>query len=436
MRLLCSGDLHLGRRSSRVPATLAAPSAADAWRRLVQTAEQHAVDAVLLSGDLVDQDNRFFEAIGPLERGLAQLYAARIPVIAVAGNHDHDVLPALQRALPPGHLTLLGTGGRWEYTTITSSRGERLHVLGWSFPAGTVRHSPLDDPPPLLPADAPTIGMVHGDLDAPTSVYAPLARSAFARWPAAAWLLGHVHAPRWHDGTVPLLYPGSPQPLDPGEPGVHGVWLMEVTAGVTARAQLVPLATVQYDTVPVDLGECQAITDAREVTVHALRTRLREARRENPQLSHVAARVRLLGRTALHGALTPLIEQLRTVEGLHADGDDAFPVASTAAACTVSITHVHDETQAVRDLASLATGRDAIGVLAQLLLSVEQGNDEAIDPALWRAARAVPDVVDRAKPFIGLHEERGVSHDVLRARLARQADRLLDALLRQREARP
>jgi DNA repair protein SbcD/Mre11 len=432
MRLLCSGDLHLGRRSSRVPASLAAPSAADVWQRVVRAAEQHAVDAVLLSGDLVDQDNRYFEAIGPLERGLATLHAAGIPVIAVTGNHDHDVLPALHRTLPAGHLTLLGVGGRWEHTTLTSSRGERLHVLGWSFPDSTVRQSPLDAPPPPMPADAPIIGVVHGDLDAPGSVYAPLARSAFARWPAAAWLLGHVHVPRWHDGAIPLLYPGSPQPLDPGETGVHGAWLVEMAPGAAPRAQLLPLASVLYDTVPVPLETCHDLADARDAAVHALRRQVRMARRENEHLAHVAARVRFVGRTALHGTLAPLIEQLRSVDALTAD--DETPIAERGA-ITSSVTHVHDETQAPRDLASLAGGRDAIGVLAQLLLHIEQGHADAIDPALWRAARAVPTTVERAKAFAGLRDEHGVPDAMLRARLARQADRLLDALLRQREAR-
>src|SRR5690606_1937215 len=98
VRILCAGDLHLGRRSSRVPwdGDGAAGSCAEAWMRLVECAIRERVDLVALSGDLVDHDNRWFEAFGPLERGLKRLADAGIPVYAVAGNHDYDTLPHLR----------------------------------------------------------------------------------------------------------------------------------------------------------------------------------------------------------------------------------------------------------------------------------------------------------------------------------------------------
>lgn len=435
MRLLLSGDLHLGRKSSRVPGTVPGTAAADAWMRLVDTAIGHDVDAVLLSGDLVDEDNRYFEAIGPLERGLDGLHTAGIPVVAVAGNHDHDVLPALARRLPPNRLTLLGAGGRWEHTTLAARRGpERVHVLGWSFPSRVVRASPLDEAVPVIPTDAPVIGLLHGDLDVPTSPYAPLARGAFARWPAAAWLLGHIHAPgfRQRAGDVPLLYPGSPQPLDPGESGVHGVWIGELGAAHDFSARLVPVASVQYHVVSVDLSPCTTVSEARDTTVQALRASARTARADSEHVQHVAARVRLTGITSLHGTLGPLVSQLRGVDELGApevtgDGD-----AITTRGVTTGVTHVEDTTRAPHDLAALATGHDAIGLVARLLLDLEAGRLDAVDPALWRAACVTPAVLERAKPFAGVCEAGDVSEQEVAARLSRQAERLLDALLAQR----
>jgi hypothetical protein len=48
------------------------------WQAIVERAIQEQVDLITLSGDIVDHDNRFFEATGPLEAGLTKLAAAGI----------------------------------------------------------------------------------------------------------------------------------------------------------------------------------------------------------------------------------------------------------------------------------------------------------------------------------------------------------------------
>src|SRR5690606_34254660 len=135
MKLLCTGDLHLGRRSSRLPSHLdgRTHSCAGCWDQVVALALEESVDVVALSGDLVDRDNRFYEAVGPLESGLRRLADAGIEIVAVAGNHDHDVLPRLVDALGPEAFRLLGRGGVWERATVRRG-GRVLHIDGWSFP--------------------------------------------------------------------------------------------------------------------------------------------------------------------------------------------------------------------------------------------------------------------------------------------------------------
>jgi len=429
MRLLCTGDLHIGRRSSRVPADLPDASAADAWARIVTHAIHQRADAVLLSGDVVDQDNRYFEALGPLERGLFRLREAGIPVVAVAGNHDFDVLPALARSLPDGLLHLLGVGGMWERHTIENARGERVHVDGWSFPARVVRHDPLTQYVAPAIDGAPVLGLVHGDLNVPQSLYAPLSLASLRRVSVNAWVLGHVHSGglMHQTGDAPVLYPGSPQPLDPGEPGAHGVWMLTVTADGTVAARLDGIATVRYEPVFVDLSTCATETEARECTTFALRARLLDILTRSPELRHVALRVCLSGRTPLHGQLQPLVSLVREISDLGL----AF---SSGANATLSVTHVELATTAERDLTQLSASNDPIGVLARLLLTLQHG--DAIDPALAQRLRPIPARVREARVFAGAVHTESLSDDAVRRTLSAQADRLLETLLRQRDQSP
>ncbi|MEF8866370.1 MAG: metallophosphoesterase, partial [Salinibacter sp.] len=92
-RILCTGDLHLGRYPSGVHSRDREWAVDRVWENTVSYAIQQAVDGVVLTGDVVDAQNKRYEALGPLQRGLRRLGDAGIPVVAVAGNHDFDALP-------------------------------------------------------------------------------------------------------------------------------------------------------------------------------------------------------------------------------------------------------------------------------------------------------------------------------------------------------
>lgn len=429
MRLLCTGDLHLGRRSSRVAAPATDLSARGAWERIVSHAISTHVDAVLLSGDIVDAANRFFEAVGPLERGLQQLSAAGIPAIAVAGNHDFDVLPALARALPHGTLHLLGVGGTWERYTLTNTAGERVHVDGWSFASRHESGDPLATYEPHANDGIPVVGLLHTDLDAAGSQYAPTTQDALLAQPICCWLLGHLHAGghRERPANPPLLYPGSPQPLDPGEPGAHGAWMVDVSPSGAVSTRLVPLATVRYDTLSVDLAPCSDVADARETVRAAVQQWCSSTLVACGPLQHVALRLQLSGRTALHGTVAPLAAELLEWNDLLETGD-----GHTVA---VSVTQVERRTEGHYELAALAARRDAIGWLAQLLHDINARGSAAVDRALWQELRAIPNAIQQVRPYRGVDLAAQWDDAALASAVRTQAELLLDQLLQQADGR-
>lgn len=434
MKILCTADIHIGRRPSRLPAgTDCGPlSCADAWGRVVELAIRERVDLVAVSGDLVDRKNGFYEAAGPVELGLRRLTAEGITTVMVAGNHDHDVLPWLLDGLESDYVRLLGRNGQWERFTLERD-GTVLHVDGWSFPSGSVRTSPLATYP-FGTDKAAVLGLLHADLDQMNSPYAPVGLADLRHRPPALWLLGHVHVPRLMEeaGGASVLYPGSPQAMDPGEAGVHGVWIAEIGPGPIVTCRMIPLSSVHYDTVDVDVDgvEVESAIDRR--VTDAVHARLKQVAENAGCVRYLSCRVRVTGHTPLHRRLA---ERLRGIcEDLTLTYGDA----------TGYVEKVEDRTAPVWDLAALAGGQDAPAVLARLISALQTGEPQT--GALQERERLLRDAEQRiadlwrAKPYVPLgrlaDDDGGDEDDRidLVSALREQAALFLDELLAQKEA--
>jgi DNA repair protein SbcD/Mre11 len=438
LKLLCAADLHIGRRPWRLAGPVAAHrlSSAVAWDDLVDLALGQGVDCVLLAGDVVDQANRYFEAFGPLGRGLERLKAAGIAALAVAGNHDHQTLHEVAAEVGGGHLRVLGRGGRWERHTLRGEDGAaRLHVDGWSFPDAWHRADPAgvhDLPAPL--DDAPILGLLHCDLDGREDRYAPVPSASLARLPMAAWVLGHIHVPqlRATAAGTPVLYPGSLMALGPGETGPRGAWLLELSPGRTPSARQVPLSRVRYEHVSVDVGGLEEEEGLRGAVTGALRRRLDEVVADGSALLElVSCRVELTGRTVMHAEAGRLLANLDDLELVGEGG------------IRLGVHRVEVDTRPALDLHDLARGSDAPGLLARLLLRLDAGEEPGpeFEGLMARAARAAAAVRDR--PYYAAlgtgeapsaDEPESVGPPALRVVVRREASLLLDALIRQKGA--
>jgi DNA repair exonuclease SbcCD nuclease subunit len=385
-QILCTGDVHLGRRPSRVPVENDALSVRHVWERFVETAINREVDVVVLTGDIVDSENEMYEAFGALERGVQRLLDGGIEIVAVAGNHDHDAFPRLVRGIDADGFHLLGPGGTWEEVQIGSESGEAVRFVGWSFPQPTVLSSPLDDLE-IAETDEPTIGVLHCEVGSGEGQYAPVRRDALARAPVDAWLLGHIHAPNDHREAGQLqLYPGSLQPLDPGEPGTHGAWLVEMS-GQDASAEQIPLASLRYEEMAVDVTDCETGDDVEETVLHELRDSAAELSEQFPDLRHVAHRLRFEGRTVLHREIEKTLREM--AGSVRREVDDL----------SATIESFILDTRPDYDLSELARADDPPGVLAQLLLKLEDGDveNERIRRILREASKATREVHESSR---------------------------------------
>lgn len=267
IRILVTGDLHIGRISTRCGAADGLDvSVRGAWKRIVQAARRHQVQAVAITGDLVDSDKALYEALGAMESGLQELQDGNIPVVLVAGNHDAELVPRLKRSFPD--LQVLGSGQEWTHWDLLLDDGRSVRFLGWSQPAKPGRYQPLQSFPPLTSRHAAfNVALVHADYQSGSGDYAVAPLYELQQHSELdLWLLGHLHAPEWLPGRPAVLNPGSPQALDPGERGEHAAWLVSLGESITCEP--VAESTVLYEVIDVDL------TEARPELEVALRDRL------------------------------------------------------------------------------------------------------------------------------------------------------------------
>ncbi len=254
IKILATGDLHLGKKSSSVPESAEESSTKFTWNRIVDWLIKNRIDILVLTGDIVDQDNRYFEAIGPLQSGFAKLKQADIAVYMVAGNHDFNVLPQIAGTGKYDNVHLLGINGEWEVETF-SKNGEQIQFVGWSFPNQFETRDPLLDFNGIsLDSNFPAIGLLHGDVDTPESKYAPLNSRRFLKKSVNAWILGHIHKPQILRESDPYIcYPGSLHALSSKEPGVHGPILLTIENKDDIEINWVPISPVRYENISIDI---------------------------------------------------------------------------------------------------------------------------------------------------------------------------------------
>lgn len=433
IKALLTSDLHLGRRSARVPSDFDAArfSCLDSWDRIVHLALCEAVDLVVLSGDLVDRDNTFLSSFGRLESGLHRLCEAGITVYAVSGNHDYNLIERFSELTELSHFHPVGRGGVWEHM-IFRKGDQALNIIGWSYPEERWNGNPLSDLR-YAPGNAyPSLGILHTDVEN-SSPYTPTTPASFIGHDVELWVCGHVHEPgpeyrRFPEIGPVVLVPGSPQALDPGETGLHGPWLAEFHPGRRAELQHVPLSTMRYERLEVDVSGLDE-HEAQAAVIKALHRRFDAALEETTALvgpragktpELVSFRLRLVGRTNAHPRLP---EALR---------ESILNFQRSRQASKAVVEKITFDTRPHIDLADLAASSGPPALLAQLLLKLENGSLDADE------RRLIGDAVDR----LDMVYNNAVYTSVIegapgeanaRDMLADRASLLLDALLKQKE---
>jgi exonuclease SbcD len=268
MRLLHTSDWHLGR--SFHGASLLEEQAA-AIARIAELAREHAVDAVLIAGDLYDRAIPPAEAVALFNRALAQLSRDGTAVVAIAGNHDSHVRVSVYDPLLSAFgVTVRGDVARAQEPVLVTPRdgGEPVAIYPLPYLEPAVVGPALAGEPVRLRHEEVTrlaIERIRADLEGRPRQRSVLVAHTFVaggetsesereltignvdRVSVAAFkgfdyvALGHLHASQQLDGPR-VAYSGTPLPYSFSEERhVKSVRIVELAADGTPTVKVVPL---------------------------------------------------------------------------------------------------------------------------------------------------------------------------------------------------
>ncbi|MGH2781891.1 MAG: metallophosphoesterase family protein, partial [Thermoleophilaceae bacterium] len=329
-RFLHTGDLHLdspveGLSTEAPPEVLRVLRGAttDAWRAVVRTALEEAVDFVVIAGDVFDAASPTLLGQTRFRDGLAELGASGIRSYVVHGNHDpldgRSWAPTLTF---PDSVHRFGTAAV-EAVPVVRDGVEiaRIHGRSYPTPAATENYAAAFRADPAAPF---SIGLLHTNVgDRPGHAnYAPCSVEDLRASGMDYWALGHIHQPGQVLADPPAVYCGIPQGRDPGEIGARGCYVVDVDVAGRATPRFVPTDVVRWQQLDLSIDD---VADD-----EALQRLCREALGEAVDAAEgrsLVVRLRLGGRGPLHASLARFgyLDDLRSL--LNEEGSQAPPFA-------------------------------------------------------------------------------------------------------------
>ncbi|MBR7163976.1 MAG: DNA repair exonuclease [Clostridia bacterium] len=244
MKFVHCADLHLDTAFSGLgDGKSAAVRQAELRRTFLSIIElAKTADALLIAGDLFDQDSVEAETIATLCSGFASL--GDIPVFIAAGNHD----PLSEQSYYK--LMSLSPNVHVFGTDLACFSVADCDICGISFSGAVQQESLL--PEFRCSPDRPTLLLMHGDLGG--NDYNPVDRAMVAASGLSYLALGHIHSYiETKIGNTLCVYPGCPEGRGFDELDDKGVVCAEVTKD-SVTTQFVPLCRRRHREISVNIS--------------------------------------------------------------------------------------------------------------------------------------------------------------------------------------
>ena len=287
MRILHAADLHLDSAFAGLAeekAALLRQESRDILRRMVDWANDHAVDVMLLSGDLFDSDRMYSQTDRTLAQALARF---RGRIFLSPGNHDFYAPGSGYDAVDWPENVHIFTSRRPQTVLLRSLNAS---VTGAAFTSAE-EWEPFDGDS-FSGGDAPIrLGVLHGEVTRGESKYRAIPPAEIEKTNLTYLALGHVHrcAGVQRAGNTAYAYPGCLPGRGFDETGDKGFLYGEITPE-KVELEFIPFAPRRYQSVTADITDRDPADAVRQALdpdcgQDICRVLLTGSRRENFSLS-------------------------------------------------------------------------------------------------------------------------------------------------------
>jgi DNA repair exonuclease SbcCD nuclease subunit len=267
-----------------------------AFDRLVDVAIERKVSFIVIAGDVYDVDWQDYSTGLFFNSRMERLREQGIRAFLIQGNHD--AASVISRQLrPPDNVQLLSA--HEPETCVIEELGVAIH--GQGFEQRETRENLVAGFPAPLPGYF-NIGLLHTSAEGVDGHdrYAPCKVADLVAKGYDYWALGHIHQRRILYTSPWVVFPGNIQGRHAGETGAKGCVQIVVGSGkeVEDEPEFLELDVVRWIDCTVDVTAVSSLDQLAE--------RLGEAWAVQPDLAFEgmkAVRVRLQGKTPLHGLL-------------------------------------------------------------------------------------------------------------------------------------
>ncbi len=287
MRILHAADLHLDSAFAGLAeekAALLRQESRDILRHMVDWANDHAVDVMLLSGDLFDSDRMYSQTARTLAQALARF---RGRIFVSPGNHDFYAPGSGYDAVDWPENVHIFTSRRPQTVLLRSLNAS---VTGAAFTSAE-EWEPFDGAS-FSGGNAPIrLGVLHGEVTRGESKYRAIPPAEIEKTNLTYLALGHVHrcAGVQRAGNTAYAYPGCLPGRGFDETGDKGFLYGEITPE-KVELEFIPFAPRRYQSVTADITDRDPADAVRQALdpdcgQDVCRVLLTGSRRENFSLS-------------------------------------------------------------------------------------------------------------------------------------------------------
>ncbi len=264
-------DLHLGEPFSDIRIGGTGPwndqigkATFKAFEKVVDTALENRVDAILISGDVYNSGHHSLAAQMAFARELYRAAQGGIQIFIVHGNHDPG--EAWRADIPLPETVHIFSSDHVESFPLMKDNEKVANVYGISYKAKHVKEN-LAKGFHKNEDGFFSIGMLHTDVGSPESPYAPCSLDDLTASGMDYWALGHVHTRKTLSTSPYIVYPGNTQGLNLREMGVKGCYLVDVGAYGTVTMKFIETDVIRWMDMHIDISHfSQAEELIKEVT--------------------------------------------------------------------------------------------------------------------------------------------------------------------------